>query len=180
MRRRLNDERFLSYRTVRLTCLSDSWMLSLFMKCSPSHTHTHTHTHIQVHRDCAACYWLWRLRITRAQRSIHIAAVCRWRSAAFLQDWCSCVCHEPDRESLFRKQGTFSRSFSSFLFVKFVWTHSHSAARNSFQTPADQERASEFGWLYGMIPVAPTVYIFAEMYEIHAGRRGFRLVSQSN
>ena len=33
---------------------------------------------------------------------------------------------------------------------------------------AEQERAAEFGWLYGMIPVAPTVYIFAEMYEIHA------------
>ena len=33
---------------------------------------------------------------------------------------------------------------------------------------AEQERAAEFGWLYGMVPVAPTVYIFAEMYEIHA------------
>ena len=27
--------------------------------------------------------------------------------------------------------------------------------------------ASDFAWLYGMIPVAPTIYMFAELYGVH-------------
>jgi len=57
--------------------------------------------------------------------------------------------------------------FMKTLFMAFVTNRMIAIFMTPYKGTEEFADAVDFGWLYGMTPVAPTVYIFAEMYGIH-------------
>jgi len=57
--------------------------------------------------------------------------------------------------------------FMKTIFMAFVTNRCISLFMGDHEGTTLFDDSADFGWLYGMIPVAPTVYMFAELYNVH-------------